>query len=122
METPNILIVDDSSFIRKIVIDIVTKKKYKFSEAENGVEAMRILSREKFDAMITDLDMPGMNGIELVVHCKERYESLPVMVMTASAAIGAYKQELMSKGVREILSKPFDAEKLGDALDNMPGK
>jgi CheY-like chemotaxis protein len=98
MET--ILVVDDSAEAREVAGGCLTDHGVKAIYAENGREALKIIERQRPDAVLTDLHMPEMDGIELVEHLRLHHSSVPVVLMTANgseqAAVDALRAGAMS--------------------------
>ena len=87
------------------------------TEAPSGVEALRILPRERFDLVITDLNMPGINGLEVVAFMRrlEAHRATPLLIITTEAA-PRDRERALSLGADAYLAKPFDAEGLREAV------
>lgn len=101
-----ILVVDDESYIRELIKETLRGRQYKAGTAANGVEALDILSRETYDIVVTDVVMPGMEGLELVKQIRRLYPKVHIIVLTGfprSADIG----DFLAQGVDEFLPKPF---------------
>jgi CheY-like chemotaxis protein len=98
MET--ILVVDDSAEARDVAGGCLTDHGVKAIYAENGREALKIIERQRPDAVLTELDMPEMDGLELVEHMRMHHSNVPVVLMTANgseqAAVNALKAGAMS--------------------------
>ncbi len=112
----NILIVDDSRTIRAVIsktLEIADVPTGNVWEAGNGLEAMEILRKEWVDIVFADINMPEMNGIELVeqMSTEGMLDSVPVVIVSTE---GSRKriEELLAKGVRAYLRKPFAPEDL----------
>jgi len=115
-----ILVVDDEELIRKLVSAILSNLSLAYMTAVNGVDALNKLKENKFDAVITDIKMPEMDGIMLTREISSQYPGLPVMVMTGfdeeySAATA------ISVGAREFIKKPFSIEEFSLRLQKMIG-
>lgn len=78
-----ILVVDDSPIDRRVASSLLTKAGYTTSLAENGQEALAALEKERADLVLTDLQMPEMDGLTLVDEVRKRYTNVPVILMTA---------------------------------------
>jgi len=106
----NILIVDDSSTARFIIrqcFEIAGFRGKNYVEAKNGLEALESLEKEKFDLIVTDLNMPGMDGIGLLSSVKaSRHSEIPVIVIT-STSNQAKNDELKKLGAFLIFNKPI---------------
>ena len=121
----HILIVDDSILMRtalKRTIDMVGIETASILEAGNGIEALEVLENKPVDLILTDLNMPEMNGVELV-HClkeKSEYASIPVIVITTeSNAIRI--EDLQSEGIKDYLHKPFTPEEFREIITRSLG-
>ncbi len=103
----SVLVVDDNEPMRETIASILSEKGHQCESAENGIEALEKCKGTKFDAVVTDLDMPGMDGMTLTRELTRCFLDLPVMLMTAhddDSLEGAAK----NAGAREFLRKPFD--------------
>ncbi len=116
----NILIVDDSVLTRaaiKRIIDMVDLDVDEVLEAENGLEAFKVLESKKIDVVLADLNMPKMGGVELVHKMKseEAYSDIPVIVVSTESSVTRIK-ELLSEGIKDFLHKPFTPEEFRATL------
>src|SRR5213593_89314 len=112
-----VLVVEDSSSMRAYLTTIIEGGTEAYDleivEAANGFEALKTLPHHKFDAILTDINMPDINGLELVSFLKNHpiYKSIPIMVIsTESTAEDRSRAEAL--GVEEYLNKPFEAPEL----------
>lgn len=101
-----ILVVDDEEEIRSTLDDLLTEHKFKVILAKNAKEALSVLKRHRVDLVISDLVMPGMNGIALTKEIIDMNPQMPVIVMTGYASI-EYAVESMKAGAFDFISKPF---------------
>jgi two-component system nitrogen regulation response regulator GlnG len=105
----SVWIVDDDRSIRWVLDKSLSKKGLITQTFENGDELLNRLTHESPDAIISDIRMPGMNGLDLLSTIQESHPSLPVIIMTAhsdlDSAVASY-----SRGAFEYLPKPFDIE------------
>ncbi|SHH42227.1 Signal transduction histidine kinase [Wenyingzhuangia marina] len=110
-----ILIVDDSydmrDYLKELLID------YNCLEAENGIEAIKILQHEQIDFIITDYMMPKMNGLEFVTYIKKNNISIPVLMLTARSDYHS-KLEVLRLGIDDYLNKPFNKNELLIRIQN----
>ena len=104
----NILIVDDSATIRKLVGLTLQFKNYNVVTANNGKEALDILQKEKYDLVIIDIIMPVMGGFELLAKIKkdEGLKNMPCIILTTEGD-EVSKQKGMELGADSYLIKPF---------------
>ena len=86
--------------------------------ATSGRDAAQRVGGEAFDAVITDLQMPGMDGIELISHVRAADEHVPVIVMTAFGTVET-AVDAMKRGAVDYLSKPFEPEALSAAVNRV---
>jgi two-component system NtrC family response regulator len=109
MET--ILIVDDEKNYPPVLSAVLEEEGYGTLSANSGKEALEILSRSDVDLVLTDMKMPGMDGIELLEKIKARDPDLPIIMMTAHGTVEK-AVEAMQKGAYSYILKPFDNERL----------
>ena len=83
---PKVLVVDDNPVDRRLASKCVEGEGMQAVFAENGREALEVIARELPDFVLTDLDMPEMNGLELVKATQKLYASIPVILMTAKGS------------------------------------
>jgi putative nucleotidyltransferase with HDIG domain len=112
MPADRILIVDDEEPIRDFVSTMLKAANFVCTQAASGRQALALLdSGEEFELMLSDLMMPGMDGIALLDAAKERFPDMPVVMVTAvtdvSVALGAIRN-----GAYDYLLKPFEREQL----------
>lgn len=111
MNKPTILIVDDELLIRDLLYDFFTNQGWEITTAENGIKALEILENRTVDLMLTDLRMPGLDGMELTNRVKEEYPQLPVVIMTGFPSVDTAVQALRCK-VEDYIIKPFNINQL----------
>ena len=116
----NILIVDDSQTMRKVILKALTLSGFELGrciEAANGQEALKALNTEWVDLILTDLNMPVMNGFDLIRNLKadENLHGIPVILITTEGS-EVRLQELFGLGVKDYIQKPFHPETLRDVL------
>ncbi len=118
-----ILIVDDSSTMRRIIGNVVMQlgiDKEDFDEAEDGVKAWNKLATKQYDVILTDWNMPNMNGLDLVkkVRKEGNHQSTPIIMITTEGGKGEVITALKA-GVNNYIVKPFNAEILKEKLDGV---
>lgn len=111
-----ILLVDDDEDMRSLLADVLSDEGYEVTQAANGAEALVILHRETFAAVLLDKRMPGLSGMDLLPGLRVICPETPVIVITAfgdaqTAAEGA------EKGAFGLLFKPFRMDELRTMLD-----
>jgi len=113
------LIVDDSSTMRRIIINTLNKLGHQdFVEASNGREGIERLNSGGVDMIITDWNMPEMNGIDFVrnLSATPQGRSVPVLMVTTNAA-NADVAEALKAGVNNYVVKPFTADTLKEKIN-----
>lgn len=117
---PSILVVDDSISARKSMANFVKDLGYSVIEAGDGLEARKVLEENKVVLVITDLEMPRMNGFDLSSHITSRKElsGIPI-VMVTSRSTQKHKETAMKVGVNEYIVKPFDEDYLAEKLNEL---
>lgn len=116
-----ILVVDDMSTMRRIIRTILNQLGYSnIEEAENGKQALAKLKKEKFDFVITDWNMPEMDGLSLVkaIRSDEELKKLPVLMVTAEAK-KENVLEALKAGVNNYIVKPFTPEVLKEKMEKI---
>ena len=105
-----VLVVDDEAIIRDSLHDWLTDTGYQVFTAENGPQALEIIQREGLRIVITDLVMPGMDGIELMKSAKEMSSNIEVIIITAYGSIPT-AITAMREGAYDYIEKPFCPER-----------
>jgi len=114
-QTGRVLVVDDHQPARESVAFTLRQSGYVVQCLSSAVEALKLLDREAFDLIITDLKMPGMTGLEFLAELKRRRCPSQVIMVTAYATV-ATAVEAMRHGAFDFLEKPFGAEELEDLV------
>lgn len=112
MYLPNsVLIVDDSLSVRRYLGKLLDNHGFKYFEAKNGVDALTMLRERKFDLIITDLEMPLMNGYELINSIRGELldHETPVFVLT-SRGTDKHRNKAIELGADDFIMKPFDED------------
>ncbi len=118
-----ILIAEDSSTMRSLIAStIAAMGDYVVVEAANGFEALRILPREMVDMVITDINMPDINGLELVsfIRSNVNYQSLPLIIISTEGS-DKDRQKGLALGADAYLVKPFVPEELQNLIKKFLG-
>lgn len=105
-----LLIVDDDSHIRELLRFVMTREGYQVYEAENGMEAVKMMDTHDMDLAVVDIMMPYMDGYELCEYIRENYD-IPIIMLTAKDQL-TDKEEAYSRGTDDYLTKPFEPEEL----------
>jgi two-component system, chemotaxis family, chemotaxis protein CheY len=108
-----ILTVDDSMSVRKFIALSLKSGGYRVISAVDGMDALEILPNEKVDLIITDLNMPNVDGFELVHIIRQNilYQTLPIIILS-SLADSQYIERGMAAGANSYIVKPFNMKKI----------
>jgi DNA-binding NtrC family response regulator len=119
MSEGRVLVVDDEPDIRKSVRLILSKAGYEVIEAEDGEVGVKAVKSDEnpltLNAIICDLNMPKMGGMEAIPYFRSQFPSVPVIVLTGAGTVDR-ATTLFKQGVVEFLNKPIDREKLISAV------
>ena len=114
--TPHLLIVDDELHVRESLSHWFIEDGYEVSTASSAKEALALLGRQRFDVVITDIRMPGMDGLELQKRIHEVDPEVVIILVTAYASVSTAVQAL-KEGAYDYLVKPFDPEELSRVVE-----
>jgi CheY-like chemotaxis protein len=104
-----ILVVDDNPSMAKTLADILNVKGFEVHAATSGEEALEILQSRPVDILLTDVIMPGMDGVALYRATRKTHPNLTTFLMTAYAADDLIQQG-MAEGIKTVLTKPLDID------------
>src|SRR5690554_1514060 len=110
-----ILVVEDDLNLREAIVDTLKLKNFDVVEAAHGIEGLHAVRTKQLDLVLTDINMPGMDGIELLQHIKQEFPWLPVILMTAYGDV-SQAVKAMQLGANDYLMKPFELKELEDIL------
>ena len=116
-----ILIIDDVASIRTKLTDMLVNEGHEVHAAKEGEEALRFLSQNEVDLVITDILMPGKDGLETIIELRRGGRSLPILAMSGGGRGAADNYlDLASKlGASGVIEKPFTKEQLQQALEQL---
>ncbi|GAC1390111.1 MAG: hypothetical protein NVS4B11_08810 [Ktedonobacteraceae bacterium] len=116
----HILVVDDSPSVRRVVGNMLKQHGWEVQMARDGVEALEMISRETPAAVLLDVEMPRMDGYELIatVRAQEQYRTLPLIMLTSRAA-AKHQQRAMQLGASAYLVKPYQDDELLNILNSL---
>ncbi|NPA48455.1 MAG: response regulator [Thermodesulfobacteria bacterium] len=110
---PKILIVDDEESIHLLYREELSDEGYEVISAMSGPEALELIEKEKPDLVVLDINMPGMNGLEVLRTIKEKNPKLPVILCSAYPE---FKQDLSSWASDDYIVKSFDLTELKESI------
>lgn len=114
-----VLVVDDDDVFRDMLCDSLEASGFKAVSAADGKEALACLSTEEVQAVISDIKMPGMDGIALAGQIKSKYPQLPVILITAYYSSLENEKAMAPEVANGFLRKPFKVEKIIDLLNEL---
>lgn len=120
LQKENVLIVDDDYDMLELLHRNLKNWNFHTYRASSVNEALEILKSSSIDLLITDLQMPGINGIELIKYANEHFPSVPKLVITGYPTIDSAVSSVKS-GALEYLVKPFTSDELRGAIENAVG-
>ncbi|HEY5600272.1 MAG TPA: response regulator [Candidatus Manganitrophaceae bacterium] len=109
-----ILVIDDSATMRSMLMSTIEEMKgVEVVEASNGFEALKALPLKQFDLIITDINMPEINGLEIVHFVKNNplYQKIPLIILSTENGAEDIKKGL-ALGAQKYITKPFDPDDL----------
>ncbi len=115
-DTKTVLVVDDVSFMRSMLCDILSRSGYRVLSAADGRECLDLLESEKAEVCTLDIGMPGMNGLEALAEIKRKYPGIRVIMLSAQST----KENVLEAhrlGAEHFIAKPFRPDTLLKLLD-----
>src|SRR5258706_16206101 len=100
-----ILVVDDDPAVSTVLLALLRQAGFHTLQAASGAEALECLNRSDIDAVVTDVRMPGMDGLQLLAKCRTRWPDIPVLVITAHGTV-AQAVEAIKAGATDFILKP----------------
>ena len=117
---PTILIVDDDAAVRGILYDLLSEK-YDCNTASMAEEALQYLEVEKYDAILTDLAMPGLTGFDLLKRVQQTDWETPVIFISGRGA-EQDPEDLIELGAFAYVTKPFNLEEIEEVVERALGQ
>ena len=112
-----VLVAEDNKINQMIMEELLVSVGIEAVVADNGIEVLEMLEKDKFDIILMDIQMPGMDGLTAAaqIRADDRFKEIPILAMTANAG-AEYFEESISAGMNDHLTKPVDPEQLYNAL------
>jgi DNA-binding NtrC family response regulator len=117
---PTILIVDDDAAIRGMLYDLLSEK-YECNTASMAEEALQYLEVEKYDAILTDLAMPGLTGVELLKRVQQTDLETPVILISGRGT-EQDPEDLIELGAFAYVTKPFNLDEIEEVVERAVGQ
>jgi DNA-binding NtrC family response regulator len=108
---PHLLFIDDEATLRGLMAERLSEHGFEVVEAESGERALELLDQFAFDIVITDLRLPGIDGIRVIEAARDRYPGIVVIVITGFGTVAA-GVDAMKRGASDFVEKPFQFDKL----------
>ncbi len=119
---PSILVVEDSATMRSLLASALEELEpaVKITEASSGFEALRLLPRSSFDLIVTDINMPDVNGLELVSFVKNdpAYRSIPLIIVSTEGS-ERDREKGLGLGADAYVVKPFEPDRLRELASDL---
>jgi DNA-binding NtrC family response regulator len=117
---PTILIVDDDAAVRGLLYDLLSEK-YECNTASMAEEALQYLEVEKYDAILTDLAMPGLTGVELLTRVQQTDQETPVILISGQGTEQDL-EDLIELGAFAYVTKPFNLDEIEKVVERAVGQ
>ena len=114
----HILIVDDETDLRTLLRHILTAQGYQTTDAEDGEEAIELIKRHKFDVALLDIQMPNINGIQVLKYIKEHSPQTKAVMLTGYADL-KHAMEAKEFGARDFIGKPYKLEDVLSTIEHI---
>ncbi|MCK5535035.1 response regulator, partial [bacterium] len=105
-----ILVVDDDLSVRNLCVDILEKEGYKVDDVESGEQALEFINSNNYNLLLLDINLPNINGVEVLKRVKKKHLQCEVIMMTAYGNVKT-AVESMRLGAYDYISKPFNVKK-----------
>lgn len=112
----NILVVEDEPDLREILVFVLQDIGYNVFEAENGEVGLKMCQNQKIDAIISDIRMPKVDGVQLLKSMREKSPEIPVIFLVTGYA-DIKESEVYKLGANAFLNKPYDINELTQKLE-----
>ena len=116
-----VLVVEDSASMRSLIASTIEElDDYEVVEAGNGFEALKALPSQKFDLIVTDINMPDINGLEIISFVRNNalYKNIPLVIVTTETGEKDRKKGI-DLGANAYITKPFDPKNLKDVIEKI---
>jgi DNA-binding NtrC family response regulator len=116
MEPAKILVVEDNESIRSVVSQMLSLLGYDVSSVDSGENGLSVFFRNKFNLVLSDYEMPGMDGLALACIIKQYSPGMPVVIMTGGGRVNVISRNI--NAVDEVIDKPFTLDVLDRTIQN----
>jgi len=115
-----VLVIDDNNDLRIVVSKLLSRLGYEVSSADSGENGLSIFLENQFDIVLSDYEMPGIDGVDFACSIKKCSPGTPVVIMTGAGKHTVFSRK--STAVDEVLSKPFNLTEIDETIQNLSGK
>jgi YesN/AraC family two-component response regulator len=112
-----ILVVDDNVMMRKLIVNLFNQAAVEFDEAGDGSEGLSKISEKKYDLIITDIIMPKMEGIEMILEVKRTYPEIKILAISGGEPFYLYMAKKL--GIQGTFNKPLDLHGFTHAVEEI---
>jgi DNA-binding NtrC family response regulator len=109
--TARLLVIEDDEVLRQLLIDVLSEQGYRVEAAETGEEGLNAMERDVFDVILLDINLPGMDGMDVLRLAPARQPDAQVVMMTAFGTVDT-AVEAMKQGAFDYINKPFSTDEL----------
>ena len=119
-----VLLVDDDELVRYALGRVLGKAGHEVIELNDGLKVSRTLAAEKPDILVTDIIMPRVEGLEVIINVRETHPDLPIVAMSGGGRIvdAGHLESAGELGADATLEKPFDEQELLRLIDELAGQ
>jgi YesN/AraC family two-component response regulator len=112
-----ILVVDDNLMMRRLIINLFMEQNIAFDEATDGHEGLQKIRQHNYDLVITDIVMPGMEGIEMIIQAKKQFPELKIIAMSGGKPYYLYLAKKL--GIEAVFTKPLNHQKFHEKVKSL---
>ena len=109
--TAKVLVIEDDEVLRQLLIDVLSDQEYHVEAAETGEDGLRTMEQDVFDIILLDINLPGMDGMDVLRLAPARQPDAQVVMMTAFGTVDT-AVEAMKQGAFDYINKPFSTDEL----------
>ena len=112
-----ILVVDDNLMMRRLIMNLFPEQNMAFDEAADGNEGLEKIRQHNYDLVITDIVMPGMEGIEMIIQAKKQFPELKIIAMSGGKPYYLYLAKKL--GIEAVFTKPLNHQKFYEKVKSL---
>jgi len=112
-----ILVVDDNLMMRRLIMNLFPEQNMAFDEAADGNEGLQKIRQHNYDLVITDIVMPGMEGIEMIIQAKKQFPELKIIAISGGKPYYLYLAKKL--GIEAVFTKPLNHQKFYEKVKSL---